>query len=68
MVVGWDYGLRPLGFEEIDRLLVPSGKAYTLLTGHLITGKLLRSEPAQERWCKAKPSVLISRSGLLGWL
>ena len=28
----------PLGPKEIDGLLVPPGKAYTLLTDHLITG------------------------------
>ena len=31
-------GPRPLGPKEIDRLLVPPGKAYTLLTDHLIAG------------------------------
>ena len=30
-------GPRPLGSKEIDGLLVPPGKAYTLLTDHLIT-------------------------------
>ena len=38
--------LRPLGPKEIDGLLVPPGKAYTLPTDHLITSKPLRSEPA----------------------
>ena len=28
----------PFGPEEIDGLLVPPGKAYALLTAHLITG------------------------------
>ena len=31
-------GPRPLGSKEIDGLLVPPGKAPSLLTGHLITG------------------------------
>ena len=31
-------GPRPLGPKEIDGLLVPRGKAHTLLTDHLITG------------------------------
>ena len=31
-------GPRPLGPKEIDGLLVHPGKAYTLLTDHLITG------------------------------
>ena len=31
-------GPRPLWPKEIDGLLVPPGKAYTLLTGHLING------------------------------
>ena len=30
--------LGPLGPKEIDWVLVPPGKAYMLLTGHLITG------------------------------
>ena len=38
------------GLGEIDVLLVPSGKASKLLTDHLITGKLLKSEPAQKTW------------------
>ena len=29
---------RPLGPKEIDGQLVPSGKAYTRLTDHLISG------------------------------
>ena len=32
------FGPRLMGPKEIDGLLVPPGKAYTLLTGHLITG------------------------------
>ena len=32
-------GPRPLGPKEIDGLLVPPGKAYTLPADHLITGK-----------------------------
>ena len=43
----WD---RP---QEIDGLLVPSRKAYTLLTDHLITGYPLRFESAQEKWVKS---------------
>ena len=31
-------GPRPFGPKEIDGLLVPPGKAFTLLTNHLITG------------------------------
>ena len=31
-------GPRPLGPKEKDELFVPPGKAYTLLTDHLITG------------------------------
>ena len=31
-------GPRPMGPKEIDGLLVPPDKAYTLLTDHLITG------------------------------
>ena len=35
-----------VGPKEIVGLLVSQGKAYTLLTGELITGLPLRSEPA----------------------
>ena len=46
--------LRSLGPEDIDGVLVPQqGKAYTLLTDHLITGQPLRSESAQEKWFKS---------------
>ena len=31
-------GPRPMGPKEIDGLLVPPGKVYTLLTEHLIIG------------------------------
>ena len=37
-VVGWEHGPCPLGPKEIDGLLVPPGKASSLLTDHLITG------------------------------
>ena len=37
-------GPHPLGRKEINWLLVPSCKAYTLMTDHLITGYRLRSE------------------------
>ena len=53
---GWSSGnmvTRPLGTKEIDELLKPSGKAYTLQTGHLITGKPLVSKPVQENWFKS---------------
>ena len=44
----------PSGLGEIDGLLLPPGKAYELLTGHLITGKpLTRSENAEEMWFKS---------------
>ena len=39
--VGWsgeNMDSRPFGPKEIDGLLVPPCKAYTLLTDHLITG------------------------------
>ena len=45
-----------------------TGKAYTLLTGHLITGWPLKSEPAQEKWIQVKPSIHRSLIGLVGWL
>ena len=38
------------GLGEIDGLLVPPDKASKLLTDQLITGKSLKSEPAQEMW------------------
>ena len=37
------------GLGEIDGLLVPPGKSSNLLTDHLITGKPLMAEPAQEK-------------------
>ena len=37
-VVGWGLRLRPLGPKGIDGLPVPPGKAYTLLTDHMIIG------------------------------
>ena len=37
-VAVWDFGPRPLGPKEIDWLIVPLGKAITLLTDHLFTG------------------------------
>ena len=43
----------PLGPKEIDRPLLPPGKASKLLTVHLIIGYQLRSEPAQEKWFKS---------------
>ena len=33
-------GVRTLVIEEIDEQLVPPGKAYTLLTGHMFTGQV----------------------------
>ena len=38
-----------LGLGEIDGLLVPLSKASKLLTDHLIAGKPLKSDPAQEK-------------------
>ena len=49
------------------RLIVPPGKAYKLLTGHLITGYPLRSEPAKEKWFKSN-HLYISIFGLVGRL
>ena len=60
-------GPGPLEPKEIDGLLVPPSKAYTLLTYQLITGKLLRSRPAQEKWFQVKPSIHKSLFGLLGY-
>ena len=58
----------PLGPKEIDGLLVPPGKAYSLLTDHLITGKPLRFEPAQENWfvkvAYLRPQVTHKRKSL----
>ena len=39
-----------LGLKEISGLLVPQGKASTLLASHLITGEPLRYELAQDKW------------------
>ena len=44
-------GLCPLGYKEVDVLLLPPGRAYNmLLSDHLITDYLLRSVPAKEKW------------------
>ena len=61
-------GPRPLEPKEIDGLLVPSSKAYTLLNDRLITGKPFRSEPAQEERVQVKPFIHASLIGLVGWL
>ena len=45
-----DMGPRQLGTKDIDGLIVPLGKASSLLTDHLITGSPVRSEPAQKIW------------------
>ena len=60
-------GTHPLGAKEIDGLLVHPGKAYTLLTDHLITGLPLWSELAQNV-VQVIPSIRISIFGLVGWL
>ena len=60
-------GPRSLGPKEIDGLLVPPGKACSLLYNHL-TGLPLRSELAREKWFQSKPSTHISFRGFLGWL
>ena len=52
-------GTHPLGAKEIDGLLVHPGKAYTLLTDHLITGQPLWSELAQNV-VQVIPSIRIS--------
>ena len=61
-------GPRPWGPKEIDGLLVSPGKAFSLMTDHLITGYPLRSELAQEKWFQVKPSIPISLFGLVGWI
>ena len=67
-MVGWQYGPRPLGPKEIDGLLVPPSKAFSLLTDHLITSKPIWSEPDQEKCFKSnhkdKPLWLIVGCGL----
>ena len=57
-----------MGLKEIDGLLVPPGKACTMLTSYLITGESLVSEPAQEMWFQIEPSAHISPFGFVGWL
>ena len=58
-------GPHPLGPKEIFELLVPPGKAYTLLTDHLITGKPLWFEPAEEKCFKAYLDGYIALFGCL---
>ena len=51
-------GPHPVGPKEIDGLLVShAGKALMLLTARLITGKLLRSESAQEKTSGSSQTV-----------
>ena len=48
-MIWWSVGIlvpAPCGHGEIDGLLVPTGKASYLLTGHLT----LMSEPVKEKW------------------
>ena len=54
--------------KYIGGLLVPPGRAYTLLTDHLICGKPLGSEHIQEKWFQYKPSIHIRLIGLEGCL
>ena len=54
---------RPLGPKEIDTLLVPLDKAYTLLTDNLITVLPLRYWAAQEQWFQVKLSMHINLMG-----
>ena len=61
-------GPHSTGPKEIDGLLVPPGKDYTLLTDHLSTGKPLCFEPAQEKWFKSNHPYIFSFCGLLKWL
>ena len=50
-------------WQEIDGLLVPPSKAYTLLTDHLITGKPLGL--SLHRKLLVKPYIHISPNDLL---
>ena len=52
------WALAHQGLGEIDRLLVPPGKVSKLLTDHLITGKPLKSDPAQEK--RQSPDITIA--------
>ena len=56
------------GLKKIDGLFVPPGKAYTLLTDHLITGTPLRSELAHEERFQVNNLYIKSLIGLAGWL
>ena len=51
-----------MGPKEIDGLLVPPGKASTLLSDHLITG-----QPHPGKVVHFKPAIHISLIGLVGW-
>ena len=56
---------RPLGPKEKDGLFVPPGKAYTLLTDHLITGKPLWFASAKEKVFGVKPYIHIRLCGFV---
>ena len=47
MAIIFQHNCGPLGPQEIDGLLVPTGKPYSLLTDHLNTGFLLMSVSSQ---------------------
>ena len=52
------------GLGEINGLLVPPGKASeTTDRTRLITGKMLKSEPAQEKWFSQNIHTYINRIG-----
>ena len=59
-------GLCPLEPKEIDELHVPPGKAYKLLTDHLITAFPLRSELAQKKWFKSNHPYIEALDAYLG--
>ena len=52
-----DKGPRPLGPKERDELLVPSGKASTMQTDHLINGEPLWFEPPHEKFKSNHPYI-----------
>ena len=57
-------GPSPLGPKETDGLPVPPGKAYTLLTDHLMR----RSEPAQEKWFMTSCQTIHTYKPFVAWM
>ena len=55
MVVGWDMGTSLFGPKEIDGLRLPTDKASTVMTDHMLTGLSCLGKVVQVESCIHKP-------------